>query len=48
MNVRDKLNGILQDDALKIRFGIKFSLKEIVSFKNVCDLMRCVERKIVR
>lgn len=32
--------------AIELRFNIKFGLKEIMSFKNVGDLMRCIERKI--
>jgi len=27
-------------------FGIKFSLNEILTFKNVGDLVKCIERKI--
>ena len=32
--------------AIETRFNIKFSLKETMSFKNVGDMMKCIERKI--
>ena len=32
--------------AIEIRFNIKFSLKETLSFKDIGDLMRCIEKKI--
>jgi len=32
--------------AIETRFNIKFTQKELLSFKNVGDLMRCIERKI--
>jgi len=32
--------------AIETRFNIKFSLRETMSFKNVGDMMKCIERKI--
>ena len=31
--------------AIEIRFNIKFSLKEVMAFRNVGDLMKCIEQK---
>jgi len=31
--------------AIETRFKIKFIQKELLSFKNVGDLMKCIERK---
>ncbi len=31
--------------AVEARFGIRFKQREILSFKNVADLMRCIELK---
>jgi len=32
--------------AIETRFNIKFSLRETMSFKNVGDMMKCIERKM--
>jgi len=32
--------------AIETRFNIKFSLKEVMSFKNVGDLIKSIEQKI--
>ena len=42
----DSFSHVTLITAIEIRFNIKFSLKEIMSFKNVGDLMRCIERKV--
>lgn len=41
----DSFSHVILINAVEIRFNIKFTLKEIMSLKNVGDLMRCVERK---
>jgi len=41
----DSFSHVTLITAIEIRFNIKFSLKEIMSFKNVGDLMQCIERK---
>jgi acyl carrier protein len=41
----DSFSHITLITAIEIRFNIRFGLKEIMSFKNVGDLMRCIERK---
>ena len=42
----DSFSHITLITAIEIRFNIKFRLKEIMSFKNVGDLMKYIERKI--
>ena len=42
----DSFSHITLITAIEIRFNIKLSLKEVMSFKNVGDLMRYIERKI--
>ena len=42
----DSFSHVTLITAIEIRFNIKFSRKEILSFKNAGDLMRCIERKI--
>jgi acyl carrier protein len=42
----DSFSHVTLITAIEIRFNIKFSLKEIMSFKNVGDLIRCIERKV--
>ena len=42
----DSFSHIILITATETRFNIKFSLKEIMSFKNVGDLIRCIERKV--
>lgn len=42
----DSFSHVILIAAIEMRFSIKFSLKEIMSFKAVGDLMRCIERKI--
>ena len=42
----DSFSHITLITAIEIRFNIKLSLKEVMSFKSVGDLMRCIERKI--
>lgn len=32
--------------AIEYGFNIRFSQKELLSFKNVGDLMKCIERKV--
>lgn len=44
----DSFSHVTLITAIEIRFSIKFSLKEIMSFKNVGDLMQCIERKIAQ
>lgn len=33
--------------AIETRFNIKFSQKELLSFKNVGDLLNCIEKKTI-
>lgn len=42
----DSFSHVILIAAIEIRFNIKFSLKEVMSFKNVGDLIRCIERKM--
>ena len=42
----DSFSHITLITAIEIRFNVKFNLKEIMAFKNVGDLMRCIERKM--
>lgn len=41
----DSFSHVTLITAIEIRFSIKFSLKEIMSFKNVGDLIKHIERK---
>ena len=34
--------------AIESRFNIKFSVKEVMAFKNVNDLIKWIERKVTR
>lgn len=42
----DSLSHINLIVAVETRFNIKFTLKEMQSFKNVGDLMSCIEGKV--
>jgi acyl carrier protein len=42
----DSLSHINLMMAVENRFNIRFSQKEVISFKNVGDLARCVEGKL--
>ena len=42
----DSFSHVILITAIELRFNIKFSFKEVMSFKNVGDLIRCIERKI--
>ncbi len=42
----DSLSHVNLIMAVENRFNIRFSQKEVVSFKNVGDLARCVEKKM--
>ncbi len=42
----DSFSHVILITAIEIRFNMKFSLKEIMAFKNVGDLMKCIEGKI--
>ncbi|MFA6129437.1 MAG: acyl carrier protein [Candidatus Omnitrophota bacterium] len=43
----DSFSHVTLITAIEIRFNIKFSIKEFMSFKSVGDLIRCIERKVV-
>lgn len=43
----DSLSHVNLIVAVEARFNIRFSQKELLTFKNVGDLLNCVERKIV-
>jgi acyl carrier protein len=42
----DSLSHINLIIAIEATFNIRFSQKELLSFKNVGDLMNCIDRKI--
>jgi acyl carrier protein len=41
----DSLSHVNLNLAIEYGFNIRFSQKEILSFKNVGDLLKCIERK---
>lgn len=41
----DSFSHVTLITAIEIRFNIKFSLKEVMSFKSVGDLMKWIEKK---
>lgn len=43
----DSLSHVNLIVAIEGRFNIRFSQKELLSFKNVGDLLCCIERKVV-
>ena len=42
----DSLSHVNLIVAIEGRFGIRFSQKELLGFKNVGDLLRCIDAKI--
>ncbi len=42
----DSLSHVNLIMAVENRFNIRFSQKEVISFKNVGDLAKCVEKKL--
>lgn len=42
----DSLSHVNLIMAVENRFNVRFSQKEVMSFKNVADLARCVESKL--
>lgn len=42
----DSLSHVNLIVAVETTFGIRFSQKELLTFKNVGDLLNCIERKI--
>ena len=42
----DSLSHVNLIVAVEAHFGIRFSQKELLTFKNVGDLLRCIEGKI--
>jgi acyl carrier protein len=42
----DSLSHVNLIVAVETRFGIRFSQKELLTFKNIGDLLRCIEGKI--
>jgi acyl carrier protein len=43
----DSLSHVNLIVAIEARFNIRFSQKELLTFKNVGDLLNCIERKIL-
>ena len=41
----DSFSHVILIVAIETRFGIKFDQKELLTFKNVGDLIRCIEQK---
>jgi acyl carrier protein len=44
----DSLSHVNLIVTIEIRFNIKFAQKEILSFKNVGDLMSCIQTKLAQ
>ena len=42
----DSLSHVNLIVAIETKFGIRFSHKEVLTFKNVGDLLNCIERKL--
>jgi acyl carrier protein len=42
----DSLSNVLMIDKVEQTFGIKIKLKEVVNFKNVGDLIKCIQGHI--
>lgn len=43
----DSLSHVNLIVAIEGRFGIRFSQKELLAFKNVGDMLKCIETKIL-
>lgn len=44
----DSLSHVNLIVAVEYAFGIRFSQKELLTFKNIGDLLRCIEQKVIR